>query len=100
MARRSLLPTRESAGILDRARRLLREGRILAIKGLGGFHIACDAASEDAVSLLRERKRRNGKPFAVMVPSLAIAERLCVPTDSEMELACRKPPADCPAAAP
>jgi len=77
---------RGRAAILDRARRLLHEGRILALKGLGGFHIACDAANERSVSLLRERKRRSGKAFAVMVPSLAIAERLCVLTDADRAL--------------
>jgi hydrogenase maturation protein HypF len=79
-------PGKGSADLLDRARSLLREGRILAIKGIGGFHIACDAANERAVSLLRERKRRSGKAFAVMVPSIEIAERLCVVSDAERAL--------------
>ncbi|MGA3241544.1 MAG: carbamoyltransferase HypF [Bryobacteraceae bacterium] len=77
---------RGSPAIPDRARQLLREGRILALKGLGGFHIACDASNEGSVSLLRERKRRSGKAFAVMVPSLAIAGRLCVLTDADRAL--------------
>jgi hydrogenase maturation protein HypF len=79
-------PGQGSADPLDRGRSLLREGRILAIKGIGGFHLACDAASERAVSLLRERKRRSGKAFAVMVPSIEIAERLCVVSDAERAL--------------
>jgi hydrogenase maturation protein HypF len=76
----------ESAEILDRARRLLREGQILAIKGLGGFHIACDATNESAVGLLRERKRRSGKAFAIMVTSAAAAERFCILTDADRAL--------------
>jgi hydrogenase maturation protein HypF len=72
-------------GVIADTRRLLQDGSILAIKGLGGFHLACDAANERAVSLLRERKRRNGKAFAIMVRDLSVAERLC-----EVEPADRK----------
>ncbi len=59
-------------------RRLLRDGRILAIKGLGGFHLACDPLNENAVRLLRERKKRSDKPFALMIPDVAAAERFCI----------------------
>jgi hydrogenase maturation protein HypF len=67
----------ERAPALDQARAMLRAGKILAIKGLGGFHLACNATDHAAVRLLRERKRRSGKPFALMAASLAAVERFC-----------------------
>jgi hydrogenase maturation protein HypF len=63
--------------------KLLLDGGIVAIKGIGGFHIACDAANDDAVRRLRERKRKSNKPFAVMVPSVEYAERFCEISESE-----------------
>ncbi|MEU6563051.1 carbamoyltransferase HypF [Nocardia nova] len=61
---------------LPAARKLLREGGILAVKGIGGYHLACDGADEDAVARLRRRKRRGDKPFAVMVADLAGARAI------------------------
>ena len=70
--------TREASdAIIDRCVELLAGGGIVAIKGLGGFHLACDASNEQAVAELRRRKRRSNKPLAVMVRDLADAERLC-----------------------
>jgi len=56
---------------------LLKQGRILAIKGLGGFLLACDATDDRAVDLLRKRKKRGFKPFAVMVSGIEEAKRYC-----------------------
>ena len=70
--------TREASdAIIERCVELLASGGIVAIKGLGGFHLSCDAANEQAVCELRRRKRRSNKPLAVMVRGLADAECLC-----------------------
>jgi hydrogenase maturation protein HypF len=66
--------------------RELAAGRIAAVKGLGGFHLACDAASDAAVATLRERKSRPSKPFAVMVPDLATARRIGFVSSKAAEL--------------
>ncbi|ATB35198.1 hypothetical protein CYFUS_000610 [Cystobacter fuscus] len=55
----------------------VREGRVLALRGMGGFHLLVDATSPEAVTLLRERKRRPDKPFAVMFPSLEVLRSHC-----------------------
>lgn len=79
--------TREASdAIIERCVELLASGGIVAIKGLGGFHLACDASNEQAVAELRRRKRRSNKPLAVMVRSLADVERLCHISDVERGL--------------
>ena len=79
--------TRESSdAIIERCVELLAAGGIVAIKGLGGFHLACDAANEQAVVELRRHKRRSNKPLAVMVRDLTDAERLCRVNDAERDL--------------
>lgn len=66
-----------------KARHLLTNGRILAVKGIGGFHLACDARNEAAVAELRRRKGRVGKPFALMAADLGTVEEFCEVTDAE-----------------
>ncbi|MFG2881921.1 carbamoyltransferase HypF [Streptomyces sp. NPDC048297] len=75
-------PARD-AEALTAARALLGEGRIVAVKGVGGYHLACDATDARAVATLRERKERGGKAFAVMCADLATAERVAVLSDAE-----------------
>ena len=62
---------------LKQAARLLAEGHVLAVKGLGGYHLAVDAGSEPAAAALRARKHREDKPFALMVPDIGGVRRLC-----------------------
>jgi hydrogenase maturation protein HypF len=71
---------------IEQAARLLREGRIVAVKGLGGYHLAADARNGDAVAALRERKVRKEKPFAVMAKDLGVARDLIDLTPEAEEL--------------
>jgi hydrogenase maturation protein HypF len=71
---------------IDRAASLLAEGAIVAVKGLGGFHLACDATNDLAVAKLRDRKRRDAKPFAVMVRDISAAEQAADLSDQERQL--------------
>jgi hydrogenase maturation protein HypF len=76
----------QSADLIQETIHLLKEGRIVAIKGLGGFHLACDAAQEAAVARLRQRKYREDKPFALMCKDLEVIERICVVDDESRRL--------------
>ncbi|MGH3193026.1 MAG: acylphosphatase, partial [Streptosporangiaceae bacterium] len=69
--------TAASGEPLTAAAAMLLEGRVLAVKGLGGYHLAVDASGEAAAAALRARKHREDKPFAVMVADVAAARRLC-----------------------
>lgn len=71
---------------LSEAGRRLSEGAIAAIKGLGGYHLACDATNPEAVARLRQRKHRDEKPFAVMFGTLAAIEQVCLLGEAEKAL--------------
>lgn len=71
---------------LDTASRLLREGYILALMGLGGVHLACDASNEAAVAELRRRKHRYQKPLALMARDVAVIRRYCKVSEVEAAL--------------
>jgi hydrogenase maturation protein HypF len=78
---------------LAEARRLLADGAVVAVKGIGGYHLACDAGDPAAVRTLRKRKNRGGKPFAVLADSLETVERLAHagPAERDLLLGPRKP---------
>lgn len=91
----ALTLSRMGGGALDRSldpdpitatAALMAQGAIVALKGLGGFHLACDATNAETVAELRRRKRRFGKAFAVMMPDVAVARRWCAVSDAEETL--------------
>jgi hydrogenase maturation protein HypF len=93
--------TRGDGEVVMASASLLRDGKILAIKGLGGYHLVCDARNAIAVEKLRERKFRKEKPFAVMVENLEAARSLAVISEESegLLLAIARPIVLVPAAA-
>ncbi|HST48471.1 MAG TPA: carbamoyltransferase HypF [Jatrophihabitans sp.] len=73
---RPLEPAQRGGAAISETRRLLAAGAIVAVKGLGGYHLACDATDEPTVATLRKRKDRGDKPFAVMVADLDTARQI------------------------
>lgn len=70
-------PLAQSGIAIDMSVAALRRGEIIAVKGIGGFHLLVDARNDEAIARLRERKARTLKPFAIMVPSLEFARAIC-----------------------
>lgn len=75
-----------SGDVLNETSSLIAAGHIVAIKGIGGYHLACDAYQEQAVSNLRSRKIREAKPFAVMCGSIEVVRQLCIVSAAEEKL--------------
>jgi len=75
----------ELADPISKTSQLLKDGKVIAIRGLGGFHLAVHANNEKAVNELRKRKGRQGKPFALMAPKIESIKKYCFVSESEEE---------------
>lgn len=79
-------PSRRAEEALQAAMAMLRDGGIVAVKGVGGVHLACDATRDDVVARLRARKQRSDKPFALLADDVATVRRFAVVHDAESAL--------------
>jgi hydrogenase maturation protein HypF len=79
--------------VISQVSLLLSKGEIVAVKSVGGFHLACDALNAEAVTRLRQRKYREDKPFAMMAGSVEVIKRYCAVSEAEesLLLAARRP---------
>lgn len=78
--------TEENNGAIKKAAELILAGKIIALKGLGGYQLIVDSRNNEAVKLLRERKHREEKPFAMMFPSVEMIKKYCEVSDEEEKL--------------
>ncbi|MDD4955899.1 MAG: carbamoyltransferase HypF [Candidatus Omnitrophica bacterium] len=83
---KEITPVLDTQEILQKASCLIKGGKIIAIKGIGGYHLACDAKNAKAVSRLRKLKNRPTKPFAVMVENISALSGVCVAQGAEKKL--------------
>lgn len=82
----SCLPVFEGVEAVVRAVSLLKDGAVIAVKGLGGFHLVCDAMDEEAVGRLRMKKRKSNKPFALMAADIGVIRKYCLVSEAEEAL--------------
>lgn len=71
---------------IEKTKELIRQGKIVGIKGIGGFHLVCNAQNNDSVKLLRVRKKRPDKPFAIMVGNLSAVKKICYTNYTENDI--------------
>lgn len=80
------LSIENSTNVIDKVVQLIKDGNIVALKGVGGYHFICDATNDDAISKLRKRKNRPSKPFAVMVRNIEMAKDIAFISKDEEKL--------------